>query len=371
MSNICGLIKDMSIATRTNKPSWFHDEISNLDFYKLFQMKRQSKFNTNTAEFLLDVIDGIIFTQSDFRNKLLSDTLINGEWVINKFYTNISIGKVLEQVDKTHHYNIGVKDALYICKDLVPKGKYDKADSILAELEECLEEKLSEESFIRLYRIFMELSAQYNNNLADNILPTYNKYGNSNVFRHKLSSILFDLEELGNFLNINVKGEVNQKWFNFMSALYRKDKAKQIIGKEDNEVKTLLQLIHNDLIEEWTPELLILAVTTRNYKDLMKHDKWNIIPVALSYIANYTIEDNYRDIIKYCESKEDFNNELNVIVKLREHLPIEVIDVKYETWERRFKYTKEELKKLHEEELQTYKKSKKSWASNRDYILKY
>ena len=108
MSNVCGLIKDISIATRTNRPSWFHDGISNLDFYKLFQMKRQSKFNTNTAEFLLDVIDGIIFTQSDFRNKLLSNTLINGEWVINKFYTNISIDKVLEQVDKTHHYYLGV-----------------------------------------------------------------------------------------------------------------------------------------------------------------------------------------------------------------------------------------------------------------------
>ena len=146
MSSIYGLIKDMSIATRNHKPSWFNGGISNLDFYKLFQMKKQSKFNTNKSEFLLDVIDNIIFTQSDFRNKLLYDTLINGEWVIDKFYTNISIDKLLEQIDKTHHYNIGVKDALYICKDLVPKGKYDKVDSILAELEECLKEKLSKKS---------------------------------------------------------------------------------------------------------------------------------------------------------------------------------------------------------------------------------
>lgn len=371
MSNVYGLIKDMSIATRTNRPSWFHDELSNLDFYKLFQMKRQSKFNTNTAEFLLDVIDGIIFTQSEFRNKLLSNSLINGEWIINKFYINVSINKILEQVDKTCKYNIGVQDALYICKDLVPKGKYDKVDLLLAELEECLKERLSEESFTKLYNILMELSVQYNNLLADTILPTYNKCGNSNIFRKKLASIVFDLEELGYFLNINVKGEVNQKWFNFMSALYRKDKAKQIIDKEDKEIKALLQLIHNDLIEEWTPELLILAVTTRNYKDLMKHDKWDIIPVALSYMTNYTIEDNYRDIIRYCESEEDFNNELSVITELREHLPIEVIDVKYETWERKLKYTEEELKRLHEEELQAYKKDKKSWASNRDYILKY
>ena len=371
MENIYDLISDMSLSIRTNTPSWLNEDVKNIDFYRLFLEKLNANNRVNNAQFLLNAINKFVFVKSELRNKLLINVLVNGDWVIDKYYKNKTLDNLLTEVKDRHSYIIGVQDTLYIYKDINKLKQDAKLGELLAELEECLKEKFSNKSFKNLYRICTNLSVYYSNTLVETIFPEYTKEGLSGSFISKLSDIIRDLEELGYFLGINVLGKYNEKWFNLISSLYRKDSAKEAIKTADKELTYILKLIHNDLIDEWTPDLLALAVNGSNYKQLMKHDKWGIVPTSLSYIFKYVTEDNYKYVVRYCESEQDFENEVSVITDLRKHLPKEVIDVKYNIKERKYLLSKEELEKRYKEELKAYKKNKDKWASNKEFMLYY